>query len=411
MSVIDALASVFINRQKNKINQKNRGVTHYRPAQLGAFVELDAYSRNTVLSGGTDALRAEGIEQLCVSAANAGVPVILLHSGDVEAERLLSVTFAGHPIYRAVSAASPALDLFSGISYGEIGDLLADAAPVSDGINATAASYIDALSEFAYMKNHVTPSLTTFASCPFQRFPTLLANAPFPPAVISSIQQNLTAGQSERRGVERYLRALLNECAALLPPKGSLPRQSVGIADAVRRGSVLSIDVISDGNIRLIRLLAQEMQNLANGGHSFLLILDGLRVTDDKLAALLSTKTAGFRFVLSTSDPCTAFGGDDKRFDATTSGADKWFVFHHMGTGAEWWSNRFGSYEKLQQTSGTGYHVGGPSGMHFRDDYTPVSERIIRPEEIARLGNRGGFVYTSANREIAAVEQFIPHTP
>ena len=131
---------------------------------------------------------------------------------------------------------------------------------------------------------------------------------------------------------------------------------------------------------------------------------------------------------LAGDDVFSLCEGNEKLFSALLGNSQKWFVFHHSsGISAEKWSNAFSKYQKIDTTYnyGRGYGKGSGYGLfggltHGNVNwnrnktnqqgysYANKDEAVIRAEEILRLPNRSGFIYSGMTREIAHVANFLP---
>lgn len=103
MGLWDIITDSIRNRQISKTNISRRGVTQYKPSQIGGFVEPDINTGKVVCSGDAPDLRSEVIVSLCVAATNAGIPVIVLHQGDSVLNNMFQTVYQNHPAYRSWS--------------------------------------------------------------------------------------------------------------------------------------------------------------------------------------------------------------------------------------------------------------------------------------------------------------------
>lgn len=432
MGLWDIITDSIRNRQISKTNISRRGVTQYKPSQIGGFVEPDINTGKVVCSGDAPDLRSEVIVSLCVAATNAGIPVIVLHQGDSALNNMFQTVYQNHPSYIEVGPAGKRFDPLFQLSDSQISKIMVDTAPQKYALTCDGEAYIDVLTGFLSGKGR-TITLKGLFECPHNRLPALLSSAAskntLSPAIVQSLQTSLAQGQKESHKVKAYLKELYDECFPLLPSSKSDYVNCISIFQAVAQKAVMCLDIISDGNILLLRILAEQLQLLLRRRVPFFVILYNIAIKDDNsIRKIISTKSAGFGCAIAGDDLLSLCDGNEKLFNSILGDSKKWFVFHHSsGISAKNWSAAFSEYQKIDTTvnygrgygKGSGYGFGGSllrGGMNWNRNknthqgvsYTNKDEAVIRGEEIQRLPNRGGYVYTADTREIAYVPVFLP---
>ena len=416
MGFIDMMIDWINWMRIRKINTLNRGVTEYQPSYVGGFVDVDSYTHNTVISGGSPEIRGEATVALGISALNAGVPMIVLHRGNYVLEQMLSDTFASRGLYVGVNPKNPCFEPLAGLPGSQIGQILIDAAPSKYALSYDGASYVEAMRQFIAARKRTQPTLTMLVKCPHGNFDALVANAgangSITPTQVMSIQSFLIQGQTQSARVSAYLNGLQRECATIMPHSANSTVRTVGICDALKRKGVFSIDVLSDGNIHLLRLLAEEIKLAINGGNRFYLVIDGLMLTEENgLKSMITSKSGNCHVGISADDFYSACGGDEKLFSTLLGDCHKWFVFRHgSGLSADMWSKALGEFEKFEKMGGFGVAGGAPvivkkppapAGVFHKP--TPV----VYAKQIQDMQQREGFVYTASPRELAHIKRFL----
>lgn len=127
--LLDMLTDAIRERHVAKTNSGRRGVTEYRPSQIGGFIEQEAYASNVLCSGGTNELRSEVITALCIAAANANIPTVILHQGDTVMQQTMRTVFQGYPEYMEIGRGARHFDPFYHINSDKIGKIIVDTAP------------------------------------------------------------------------------------------------------------------------------------------------------------------------------------------------------------------------------------------------------------------------------------------
>lgn len=434
MGLLDIISDIIRNKQISKANINRRGIVEYNPSQIGGFIESDIFNNNVVVSGGTDVLRSEVIVNLCIAATNASIPVIILHQGDTELQRLFRTIYQQHPAYIEVGSRGKYFDPFYQIPVDQISGIIIKTAPKTYNLSGDGAAYLNALTGYLDAKKHLI-TLKGLSSAPPAKISNLLSNAAskntLTPATVQELQAYLAQGQSEAWRVKTYLSSLYDECVQLLPPDKRSYTDCVSIIHSILNRSVLNLDIISDNNILLLRLISEQLQMLIRRGHKFYLILDNLSIRQDNaIKTLCGLNSANAHCAVVGKDVFSLCEGNDGLFGMILGSVNKIFLFQHgPGPGAEKWSSAFSKYIKIDTTvnygrgSGSGGGLGFPlqggflsGGINWSNmknsyngfGYQDKDEMVIRAEEIIKLSERGGYVYTTSSGELAYINTFLP---
>lgn len=431
MGFLDIILDGIRNRQIAKTNSSRRGVIEYQPSQIGGFVEKNIYNMNVICSGDSNNLRSETLVRLCVAATNANIPVIVLHQGDIDLTNEFRKVYQNHPSYIEVGPNLHRFDPFYQLSNNQISKMIVDTAPQKYGITYDGKAYVDVLTGFLTGKGRLI-TLKGLYECPHGRIPVLLNSAAskqtLPASLVQDLQTKLAQGQNEVHKIKAYLNELYDECSPLLPINKADYSNCISIPQAVKQNAIMSLNIVSESNTLLLKIIAEQLKMLTRRCEPFFLIVDNISVRNDNaLKSLLTNRAQGFRCAVAGNDVFSLCEGNEKLFSTLLGNSQKWFVFHHSsGISAKKWSNAFSKYQKIDTTynysrgygKGLGYGLFGSLAHgniswnrnktnHQSYSYVSKDEAVIRPDEIQRLHNRSGFIYSGVTREIAHVANFL----
>lgn len=432
MGLLDIISDAIRNQQVAKTNSSRRGITEYQPSQIGGFVEQNIYNMNVICSGDSSDLRSEVLVSLCVAATIANVPVIVLHQGDDDLTNEFRKVYQNHPSYIEVGPNSYRFDPFYQLSNNKISKVIVDTAPQNYALTCDGEVYVDVLTGYLTGRGRLI-TLKGLYKCPHNRMPVLLNSAAskhtLPAKLVQDLQANLVQGQKEAHKIKAYLNELYDECIPLLPINKADYRNCISIFQAVKQKDIMNIDIVSESNTLLLKIIAEQLRMLTRRCVPFFLIVDNISIRDDNAIKSLSTsKDHGFGCAIAGDDVFSLCEGNEKLFSALLGNSQKWFVFHHSsGISAEKWSNAFSKYQKIDTTYNYGRGSGKGSGYGFfgglthgnanwnrnktnQQGYTYANkdEAKIRADEILSLPKRSGFIYSGNIREIAHVAEFLP---
>lgn len=421
MGFFDWIDDIWRHRKIAKANQKQRGVVHYLPSPVGGFVEKDSCYGNTLISGGDSQIRSEAINALCISAANASLPVIVLHQGDTQCENILRNTFSGFQNFYLVNNANPIFDPIYGLNEKQIRNAVVSTAPKEYRISPAGGDYIAALTLTMSTKAKNIPLPALISLITYDNVPKLLQASQLPATVAPTIQQLYTRGQTEINSVNRYFLSLADQCSVVLPKTRQAYSKCCTLKKVIDSQGVLVLDLVSDMNNLYIRLLMELFRDMIRNGQRFLLIVDNLSITEENgLKPFLASQNNKVSKVIASEDLFASCGCASQLFQTLLGNSQKWFVFNHMSDeSATQWSKGFGMYEKIETSYNLGQ--GGSKGSGFGVGYIGWNknrqynsgetffhkdEAKVRSFEIQNLQARQGFVYTKASNELAYISEF-----
>lgn len=425
MSFIDFVSDYIVNSRVAKNNSKRRGVVYYRRGTVAGFTDDNQCQMHTLVSGGSAGIRSEVLANLCITASNHNIPTLILHQGDHELEQLLADVYINRPDYLNIGPGNHKLDPFSYTDPAAIHKLILDSAPDKFNITADGSEYINSLVSFlVYRGRNVT--LQKLVRCPFASMPQILSSQSLlqiiPYNKLQSLQSSIAAGQKESSHIKSYLEELYDECRLLLPPSKTVP--SVNLADALLKPGIVSLDVVSDCNNLLLRLLCSQIKMLNKSSIPLLLIVDNLSLSAaNGLQELCTMRSDRYYNAISGDDLYAMCRSSKELFNQLLGVSSKWFIFrHNSGSSVVPWSNAFSTYQKVDTTSSYGrnkesssgvmfphtFHLGSGGGINHGYSYNNKDEAVLQVEEVQNLSERGGIVYSFAQNEIAVVKRFLP---
>lgn len=420
------------NSNVNNTNRNRRGISYYKPSHISGFVGDDGYRNNIICSGGTPDLRSEMLATLCIVATNANIPVIILHQGDTALVNRLQSVYAGHSALVEIGANRYYFDPFYQMTQSQISKIIVDTAPKKYAMTNNAEAFIDVITGLMTCRGRKI-WLHDMADCPATKLPQAIHNIAakyaLAPATISELQTNLAQGQPESRKVMAYLRELYSECSSFLPQNQNDYKRCISLPHVIKHGMIMDFDIVSEHNTLLLRLITEQLQMLIRNRQNFYLVIDDIPISDENsLNKICNGRTGGIQCAVCGDDLFSLCSGDEKMFSSLLGSSKKWFIFQHSsGISADKWSAAFTKYKKIGVTTnhtrhkGGGFGLGLPlfgkpflnwnnnSGSQQGVSYKDEDEAIIRAEEIIRLPNRAGYIYSSDEREIAYVNQFLPY--
>lgn len=341
-------ARARVRRQLDSIERDNaagRNVNEYR-APVEAYVKSDRVE-NVVVSGNNKSIR----DRVCCAAAfrahSLGYPVIVLHSGNEQLERMLTDAFtADRRALRIINEGNKIYDPFLDLNKDQISQLVLSSADDSCRIQHNGGIYIKGLVDYLTARSQV-PSARSFIRCPhdemWNRIRDHVNDGSMSSDVANVINDEITRGQSERGNVKLYFDVLEKQAQCILADRDAITSgRAVSIRRAVAGGQVVAIDVVpSSGNL-LLNILTQEMKDEMSAGRPFVFILDGVPTESSKaLGDLLRTFSSRCRFVYSSRDAYAESSGSENTFETIVGRANTVFVTQHDSART---GNRFSEY-------------------------------------------------------------------
>jgi len=402
-SVFNAVASItasLVNSKNQKktmkkireINATNRNLSFVGKVSVDSIIPLNCQVGNICVSGGEPDIRRSLIVQNVKQSVSTGMPVIILHEGNYHLEHELSNSCFGQNYLRIINTNNPFYDPIYRLNNDDAARLIVEASLDEHKIDTSGVLYLRALNELLRKKG-ITPYLRMMASCPHNSIQSIIVQEE-QSSVISSneavaIRNDIIAGMNARSSIEYYFSRIQSE-ADIVAWKSHLSR-STSIAECIKRGGIIVIDVGSINKQSQISLIVAELKSCISQGISCRLIVDAKSIAGCKrIVELLKNSTSMLLWTLSTPDLGSFSGTTREELATWLALSHKTILFSHSIYTAEQLSAELGDYEHIEVTqSHAGNNNIGQFGFHFGSTNnlttTNKRERVIKPEEILNL--------------------------
>jgi hypothetical protein len=414
--MIDAIIQWVNNRTITKNNEISRGLTEYKPSEIGGFFLPGDQIGNVIISGGENVMRSKTIEAISYLAYDKNLPVIILHQGNDELETMMRLTFGKSGCLTIVNQKNPVYEPFVDLSDVEISKLIIESAPKDYDIKPNARYYIDGMIAFLRAKKR-SPSLSAFEKCPhyelFNKVDALIADGTITYPAGEAIKSKLMSGQSECFKLESYFAELVNQFSQIMSVSGIKAKYS--LLQTINTSGVVTIDIGSNINKLLVNVLVAQIKIAISKGKSVSLITDELySESGDLFANFMKIRNEKCKLAISAKDVYALCSGDEKLFHTILGNSEKLVVFcHSSGASALKWAEAIGQYDKTEITKSHnrghtrqnpvrvgenttyGYNISNTTNYNLKREY------IIKPEAINRMLPNEVYIVDSVNREIA----------
>lgn len=401
--VFNAVASITAamvsrsNRKKTlknirKINNANRNLSIAGRVSVDSIIPANYQIGNICVSGGDPDTRRLLVVQNVLQSCSVGLPTVILHEGDYHLEHDLSIACANHCFFRIINASNPYYDPIYRLTDEDAARLIVEASLNEHKIDTSGILYLRALT-MLLRKKGVNPYMRMIASCPHNSVQNVILQEEqagiITPDEATSIRNDITAGMNARPSIEYFFSCIQSE-ADTIAWKSNLSR-STSIAECIRRGGVLTIDIGSTNKESQLSLIIAELERCISLGTPCRLIVDARSIAGSKkMIELLKKSSATLAWTLSTPDIGRLSGTTREDLATWLALSHKTILFSHSVHTAEQLSAELGDYEHIEVTqSHSGNNNIGQFGFHFgatnNVSTTNKRERVIKPEEILNL--------------------------
>lgn len=415
-----ALANRLTGNTPEQRNARSRGVTEYKPSEIGGFFQPSEAPGNTVISGGDEQTRAEAVGAFCQLAAYYQIPAVVIHSGNRILEQYILNLFAGTGMVGIINGMNPCYEPFYGKKSREICQMIMESAPKDFEMKMNVRTYIEGMCAYLAAKG-LKPHYRLLATCPhgqmFLKVDEAVQNGTMTPEQGQNIKSRLMAGQSEYYKVENYFYDLEMQIDNLLwrylpAVPGQNKMQPVSILGTLGNRGILVLDVGSVSNQILLNLMLSEIKLAIQKGNPLACVLDSLEVGDNVYLKKMIEQNSRCSLAFSSQDVYAACNADEKLFNTLIGKSVKNVIFRHSSNvSATKWSEGIGSYDKEEVSHS--YSRGKTSNpiMLFPSTTSTQSmnvsmkrEYIVKPEQIIRMKNREAYIFSRSVNELAHTE-------
>jgi hypothetical protein len=394
-------------------NKANKGITKYEPCSIACFFDPNEPVENTVVSGGTNEVRALSLVSILINSYNQNLPAIVLHESNSYLESQVKSLFGSSSNITIINKSNPTYEPFWGLQDSEISKLIIDSVTKDFDIKHNAKYYLEGMAAYIREKR-IEPFCNMFIQCPhhelFDKIDNMVSSGKMNDSKAQKIKSMLMMGQSENYKIESYFHSLENQISGILAKKGN-PSVSSSIAKVMNKPGIILIDIVSNTNNLVINLLVSQIKIAMSKGKRMMLISESLSVENNEmLANLLKMKSDKCRVVTSSSDLYAMCCGDDKLFHTVIGGSSKVVIHSHSsGSSAAKWSEVIGYYDKQEasQSYSSGKSCNNPftlfpsTNSNSTVSYSLKREFIVKPEEITRMKYGETYIYDSVHNELA----------
>lgn len=390
-------------------NEARRNITRYNPSDIEGFIERDSHIGSYVISGGSRYIRSKATASIAACSLTQGIPVIVLHEGNYELQKQISIATAFTNNKVIIAKNTCAYDPFYNRTNKEICSLIINSAPKNNCIGAVGQQYIAGIIDFIRSKN-IPPFCEMLVRCPhdslLEKIDEAQDNGHIAEIKATQIRNLLMQGQSERANVQTFFSQLSYQGAGVLSNKGSRD-SAVNIKTATSHDGMLMLDIGSSTNEILLNLIINEIKEVLASGKQIMLILDSISVnSNETLLQVLKSLSARCLTTIVADDIFSMLGADDNLFNAFVGNACKCIVMSHTtGVSCNKWSEVFGYYDvdKVSQNMGNNqnYQWGYGYGSSNSISVSTNREFIVKPEEIARMQSNEVYILDKNAKELA----------
>lgn len=419
LNSMGALANRLSGNTPEQRNARKRGVTEYKPSEIGGFFPPSEAPGNTVISGGNDEIRAEAVGAFAQLAAYYQMPVVIIHSGNQILEQYMLKLFQGTGLVGIINQMNPCYEPFYGKNSREICQMIMESAPKEFEMKMNVRTYIEGMCAFLAAKGR-KPHYRLLSSCPhgqmFVKVDEAMQNGLMTQEQGQAIKMRLMAGQNEYYKIENYFYDLEMQIGPVLwkhlPAVQGQNMPPVSISGTLANQGILLLDVCSVSNQILLNLMLSEIKLADQKGIRLACVLDSLEVGDNEYLKKMIEQNSKCSLAFSSEDVYAACNADEKLFHILIGKSVKSVIFRHgSNVSATKWSEGIGSYDKEEVSHS--YSKGKTSSpiMLFPSVSSTQSmnvsmkrEYIVKPEDIIRMGNREAYIYSRSANELAHTE-------
>lgn len=421
--IIGTIRRIFselsVNRQLRNIerqNDDNKNVVEYYDAPVEAYISKEKIE-NIVASGNNEDIRDRISCAATYNAYKLGYPVIVLHCGNEQLEKLLRNAFSQERGLHIINRKNKLYDPFVGLDKDQITQLVLSSVTEDCKIQHNGGAYIMGLTGFL-IANECTPCASSYIRCPhrdlWNRIENRIRQGDIPQGVANEIKDQIEKGESERGNVEHYFGVLNRQAECVLADRDTVEDgNAISIRRAINNNEVISIDVVSSASNLLLNVLVQEMKDAITQGKRFAFVLDSIPVNSSKsLENLLENFSNRCTFVYSSRDAYSDTSCTETLFDTLLGRANSVFVMQHNSASAsERFSKYFGKYQKNEVnntiTRGDNYAtydqvLPGSSTSRVHTTHNVESNRV-EEREITGLASNKLFIKKERRSEIILV--------
>lgn len=408
MSGLDSLfgvAKFLMSSNNEKLNTINKGISECGQVNPLALMQ-GSFGMNTIVSGTAQFVRniMTGAQVKC--ALSGGLPVVMLHSCNSELANEVLTSSVGYSC-AIVNTSSANFSPFIGLNDYEAIDIIMDSIPEKYDLKQNGRYYLEAVTDLM-TANRISSSFKNYLTCPhdnlLDRVDNALVAGKLTVPAAQSIKSKIMVGQSEYFKIDSFLRGLSKQMGnAMLNKK--VCNKPASVYKTISEKGIIAIDVGPNFNSIYLDFLVEQIKVAAQRGIPFMLVLDSMRLSENKkIKELISGGINNIPIVISCDDLVSSCGGNQDLFNAVVGSAKQLFVFSHpSATSASYWAAVMGEYERIDEsvskTKDTTERVFSAASMYYpeprRTNRTVSTSKrrdfVVPPEKITSMQNNEFF--------------------
>ena len=305
---------------------------------------------STLISGGTDKLRALAFFRACEEAYARGFPLVIIHASNLELERKISaLNIHGGKYIVSPRVAKYIYDPLQGISFSEAAKIFVESSD-NESFRKNPNLYIIAelIAELYSIKmgKHIPlPVMLNFDSSSLLRTIQDCTNRGLiDSAKFQDMKQRYVSAQNDLGNFGFFARSIKAKLSDFYP---SGVYEAVNAEVILRRGGILIIDIIDTENGELLRMTAENLKHLRRAGIKFAACFSDINICAHNNAVLSYVTSPGGCFILSSQDiSADSLVQNHSYFDRVLSFAGQCIYFGHAGGSSAVISEKLGKYDR-----------------------------------------------------------------
>lgn len=399
------VAKFLMSSNNEKLNMINKGIK-----ECGQVTPLTLMQGpfwiNTIVSGTAQFVRNIMIGTQVKCALSSGLPVVMLHSCNFELANDVLISSVGYPC-AIVNTTSANFSPFIGLNDYEAIDIIMESIPEKYDLKQNGRYYLEAVTDIM-AANRISSSFKNYLTCPhdtlIDRVDNALVAGKLTDVAAQSIKSKIMVGQSEYFKIDSFLRGLSKQMGNAMLNKQTCNKPA-SLYKTISEKGVIVIDVGPNFNSIYLDFLVEQIKVAAQRGSPFMLVLDSMRLSENKkLKELMSGGINNIPMVISCDDLVSYCGGNQDLFNAVVGLAKQLFVFSHSSAiSASYWAAVMGEYERIDEsiskTKDTTERVFSAASLYYpeprRTNKTVSTSKrrdfIVPPEKITTMQNNEFF--------------------
>lgn len=357
-----------------------------------------------IVSGGQTSERVCALIPFVHKAQARGLPIIVLHTGNNELNRML---YEHSRCIEFVSKDSMYYDVFRGLPVEDIAYLLYETMPENDSSPAAEALLHSLLEVLSRTTGKI--SIQSLAAFPLlslkSKIDDMQKTGELSSDEYAEINRYYMSGSSEIDAVRIFLNRLNRQAESVY---GKLSANACNIKKVLNQKGIVSLNVGTTGNELLLSLVTNHISLLQSQGRDFAVIIDGITLAKSKkLVELTHYKV----FAVSNNDFISSlYGGEskgDELFSEITGSISSVVLFRHAsGASCQKWSGYLGTYNKIHIRYNISKNDAFMNSSNSRGlSVDEKEEPRVRAETIGKLPNRVACIHTINGTLFAEVNE------